>query len=261
MINKKKLCAGLISLGLLAGCYNPYFDPSFRQKVSYEPPRTVEQKEMDETREPVKDEISQEPLEEKIDQVYININKTTEEGVPKLYLRDANTHDEYMKMPVAIGAGKGVYNGEWRNWETPQGDFEIAGIFYKPIWYPVDDDRKGPVKPGRDNPLGDWMLILLNGNYEYDKKDINTWSEADRRMLRIHSTNQPDSIGKRVSRGCIRMHPDKADKVADFLLYNTNYAAESVGKGNPAPDTSDFKSTFRGEYMPFEQAIDVYIRN
>jgi lipoprotein-anchoring transpeptidase ErfK/SrfK len=44
---------------------------------------------------------------------------------------------------------------------------------------------------GRDNPLGARALYLFEGN-----KDT---------LFRIHGTNEPDSIGKAVSSGCIRM--------------------------------------------------------
>ncbi|MFW6013884.1 MAG: L,D-transpeptidase [Candidatus Nanoarchaeia archaeon] len=260
MLAKKTLYAGLISLGLLAGCANPHLDPSYRQKVSYEPSEVVEQKKTEKTI--IKDEKSEKLLEETIDEVYITINKTTDKGVPKLYLKDANTHEKYKQMPVAIGAGDGVYDGEWKDWKTPEGEFEIAGIFYKPVWYPTDDDKQEPVKPGKNNPLGDWMFVLLDGNHEYDKKDINSWSGADWRLLRIHSTNQPDSIGKKVSKGCVRLHPDDAETLADFLLNNSNYSSAMAGEGNPSySQNQGFKSTFRGHYKPFKETIKVYIRD
>ena len=165
-------------------------------------------------------------------------------------------------MPVAIGAGKEVYDGEWRNWETPAGEYEIAGVFYKPIWYPTDDNRGGPVKPGADNPLGNWMFILLDGNHTYNKDNIHSWSDADWRLLRIHSTNEPESIGKEVSRGCVRMHPDNARELAEYLLTESDYVSKEVKKGNPSySDSPAFKSTFRGHYKPFKAPLDVYIKN
>jgi lipoprotein-anchoring transpeptidase ErfK/SrfK len=44
---------------------------------------------------------------------------------------------------------------------------------------------------GLDNPLGARALYLFQGN-----KDT---------LFRIHGTNEPDTIGKAVSSGCIRM--------------------------------------------------------
>ena len=51
---------------------------------------------------------------------------------------------------------------------------------------------------GLDNPLGARALYLFQGN-----KDT---------LFRIHGTNEPDSIGKAVSSGCIRvMNADAVD--------------------------------------------------
>ena len=47
------------------------------------------------------------------------------------------------------------------------------------------------VAPGPDNPMGSRALYVYSGN-----KDT---------LYRIHGTNEPMSIGKAVSSGCIRM--------------------------------------------------------
>jgi lipoprotein-anchoring transpeptidase ErfK/SrfK len=70
-----------------------------------------------------------------------------------------------------------------------------------PRWTPTnnmigrDPDRYGPWKAGMDggsqNPLGARALYLFK-----DGKDT---------LYRIHGTNEPQSIGKAVSSGCIRM--------------------------------------------------------
>jgi lipoprotein-anchoring transpeptidase ErfK/SrfK len=70
-----------------------------------------------------------------------------------------------------------------------------------PRWTPTDDmigrdpGRYGPWKTGMDggarNPLGARALYLFK-----DGKDT---------LYRIHGTNEPQSIGKAVSSGCIRM--------------------------------------------------------
>ena len=51
--------------------------------------------------------------------------------------------------------------------------------------------RAGGLPGGPDNPLGSRALYLYAGN-----KDT---------MYRIHGTNEPESIGRGVSSGCIRM--------------------------------------------------------
>jgi lipoprotein-anchoring transpeptidase ErfK/SrfK len=66
-----------------------------------------------------------------------------------------------------------------------------------PTWIPTRNQRKlygnlpASVPPGPKNPLGTRALNLAQGN------------------LRIHGTNEPDTIGKAVSDGCIRL--DNAD--------------------------------------------------
>ena len=69
-----------------------------------------------------------------------------------------------------------------------------------PTWTPTSNmvrrDPKlrkylGGFKPGLGNPLGARALYLFKGS-----KDT---------LFRIHGTNEPDTIGKAVSSGCIRM--------------------------------------------------------
>jgi lipoprotein-anchoring transpeptidase ErfK/SrfK len=63
----------------------------------------------------------------------------------------------------------------------------------RPIWIPTRNQRRlyrdlpGRVVPGPDNPLGSRAINLAAGN------------------LRIHSTNEPATIGHALSDGCIRM--------------------------------------------------------
>jgi L,D-transpeptidase ErfK/SrfK len=65
-----------------------------------------------------------------------------------------------------------------------------------PTWYPgptarVDYPHLGnAVPPGPDNPLGTHALYLK-------------WN-----ALAIHGTNEPYGVGRRVSRGCIRLYPE-----------------------------------------------------
>lgn len=66
---------------------------------------------------------------------------------------------------------------------TPAGAFEIAVRIPHPTWY-------GPhkmVAPGAANPLG------------------TRWLSLSRKGYGIHGTNNPRSIGRRASHGCIRM--------------------------------------------------------
>ncbi len=78
---------------------------------------------------------------------------------------------------------------------TPVGEIRISARVAGPSWYPTAAHRReNPslprvVPPGPDNPLGAFALRLGRTSYL------------------IHGTNKPLSIGRRVSRGCIRLAP------------------------------------------------------
>ncbi|MBS7531712.1 SH3 domain-containing protein [Hazenella sp. IB182353] len=101
----------------------------------------------------------------------IEINKNTN----KLYLYyNGKVQKVY---PVATGRSNSL---------TPEGTFSIVVKISKPGWKGIPGGRA-------DNPLGDWWLGLsVNG----DKG----------RTYGIHGTNNPSSIGKHASSGCVRMH-------------------------------------------------------
>ncbi|MDN3558973.1 L,D-transpeptidase family protein [Vreelandella neptunia] len=97
-----------------------------------------------------------------------------------------------------IGIGRDAYN-------TPLGVTETTMRLENPAWYPPESIRReaaergdpapAVVPPGADNPLGEYAILL----------DIPGYL--------IHGTNQPDGIGMRASRGCIRMHPEDIESV------------------------------------------------
>lgn len=77
---------------------------------------------------------------------------------------------------------------------SPNGEFKIINRLEKPTYY-----RKGKVIPaGPENPLGDRWIGLNQPHYG------------------IHGTNEPRSIGKAASHGCIRM--SKRDLEEFFTL-------------------------------------------
>ncbi|MGE5588969.1 MAG: L,D-transpeptidase family protein [Clostridia bacterium] len=70
-----------------------------------------------------------------------------------------------------------------------------------PTWFPPDG--RPPVPPGPDNPIGSrWMGLSWPG-------------------YGIHGTNDPASIGKAVSLGCIRMRDEDARELYDILPVGT----------------------------------------
>src|SRR4051812_26070240 len=76
--------------------------------------------------------------------------------------------------PVAVGAEVSP---------SPDGEFKVVNRLDKPTYY-----HKGKViGPGARNPLG------------------NRWIGLNQPHYGIHGTNEPNSIGKAASHGCIRM--------------------------------------------------------
>ena len=98
---------------------------------------------------------------------------------------------EVLTYPLGIGR---------EGWATPYIATRIIEKKVKPSWYPPESIRREHaeagdplpkvVRPGPDNPLGDYAMRL--GRPEY----------------LIHGTNKPYGIGMRVSHGCIRLYPE-----------------------------------------------------
>ncbi len=77
-------------------------------------------------------------------------------------------------FPIAVGA---------RVSPSPKGEFQIANRVVNPAYY-----HPGIViQPGKNNPLG------------------TRWIGLTRKGYGIHGTNEPGSIGKAASHGCIRL--------------------------------------------------------
>lgn len=105
-----------------------------------------------------------------------------------------------------IGIGREGYN-------TPLGITETTIRLENPAWYPPrsmreeavarGDSAPSVVPPGPDNPLGEHAILL----------DIPGYL--------IHGTNQPDGIGMRASRGCIRMYPEDIGSIFDNVPSGT----------------------------------------
>jgi L,D-transpeptidase ErfK/SrfK len=101
--------------------------------------------------------------------------------------------------PIAVGR---------RDWPSPVGTFEVGVKESDPTWdVPLSIQREmalagrpvlTAVPPGPDNPLGDrWLGIKGTG-------------------IGIHGTNQPASIFRFTTHGCIRLHPDDAREVFEL---------------------------------------------
>jgi lipoprotein-anchoring transpeptidase ErfK/SrfK len=92
--------------------------------------------------------------------------------------------------PVAVGS---------EEWPTPTGEWEINQVIWNPRWIPPeqewakDEEVKEPGDP--ENPLGRAQLVYRAPNS-------------------IHGTNQPESLGRAVSHGSIRVSNEVAVSLA-----------------------------------------------
>lgn len=94
-------------------------------------------------------------------------------------------------------------------WTTPLGETRVIRKKKGPTWTPTASARREDptlptiVRPGPENPLGDYALYL-------------SWP----RYL-IHGTNEPDGVGRRVSRGCIRLYPEDIERLFESTPVET----------------------------------------
>ncbi|HZT29096.1 MAG TPA: L,D-transpeptidase [Bryobacteraceae bacterium] len=106
-------------------------------------------------------------------------------------------------FPIAVGA---------RSTPSPTGSYEVVERLVNPTWY----YRGKVVPPGKDNPLGTrWLGLSCTG-------------------FGIHGTNNPRSIGRRVSHGCIRMRNSDVEQL--FPCVSRGDIVELHGQPDPAVD-------------------------
>lgn len=102
----------------------------------------------------------------------------------------------------AIGVGR-------EGFDTPVGETRIVRKQKDPSWHPTAATRAdrpelpAVVAPGPDNPLGHRALYLGWPTYL------------------IHGTNKPYGVGRRVSRGCIRMYPASVERLFEQVPIGT----------------------------------------
>jgi L,D-transpeptidase ErfK/SrfK len=111
-------------------------------------------------------------------------------NIPELRLYYFTPQDTVMTFPVALGR---------EGWDTPVGTTYVYRKEESPTWHVPKTIREAHyqktgevhptnIPPGPDNPLGDYAIYLHMNGYL------------------IHGTNNPASIGRLVSSGCIRMY-------------------------------------------------------
>ena len=117
----------------------------------------------------------------------------------RLYYFD-EASDVLFTTPIGVGRG---------GFATPLGETKIVRKAVGPTWRPTAETRKDApdlpteVPPGPDNPLGTHALYLGWPTYL------------------IHGTNKPDGVGRRVSRGCIRLYPEQIVRFYDMIDVGT----------------------------------------
>lgn len=93
---------------------------------------------------------------------------------------------------------------------SPVGVFSVRAKDKNPTWgvpdsiYRImDKPRRHVVPPGPDNPLGEYRLRLSDGLYA------------------IHGTNNPWSIGRETTNGCIRLYPEDLEVLYPLVPVGT----------------------------------------
>ncbi len=106
----------------------------------------------------------------------------------RIYFFDGN--GQIRTFPIGVGR---------EGFTTPTGTTRIVRKRAHPEWYPTSNARaENPELPARvpagpDNPLGEYAMYLGWPTYL------------------IHGTSKPWGVGRRVSRGCIRLYPEDID--------------------------------------------------
>ncbi len=122
----------------------------------------------------------------------------------RLYYYPANDPSRVETYPISVGRD---------GFSTPVGVTRTTVKVKDPAWAPPQSMREEAaargepapaiVPPGPDNPLGRHAILLGLPSYL------------------IHGTNQPDGVGMRVSRGCIRMFPEDIESLYERVPNGT----------------------------------------
>lgn len=96
-------------------------------------------------------------------------------------------------------------------------------------------------KASTPSPVGEWSIInkkILN----YDSVFGTRWMGLSNPGYGIHGTNNPSSIGKAVSNGCIRMYNHHVEELFNKVSLGTKVIITN-GSTMPQPYYDDYKET------------------
>ncbi len=118
-----------------------------------------------------------------------------------------NTEDYSLGLYLGNTFVKQFRVGLGQDESTPRGEWEVATKLVNPTYYPP---RGGHIVAADDpnNPLGERWIGLHGISGE----------AVGQLRYGIHGTNEPDSIGKSVSLGCVRMHNEDVETVFECLV-------------------------------------------
>jgi L,D-transpeptidase ErfK/SrfK len=142
-------------------------------------------------------------------------------------------------FPIGIGR---------QGWNTPTGEYRITLKKQHPVWKVPEKIRlERPelpefVKPGPDNPLGDYWLQLSISGYG------------------IHGTNKPFGIGRRVSHGCIRMYPEDIAVLFRYVRPGTKVIIVNMPVKSATIDGKTFIEVHRDD-QPVSELLDNLMKN
>ena len=153
-------------------------------------------------------------------------------GEPGTVVVDPGNRFLYLELAggksMRYGIGVGREGFAW------SGEAVIKDKQHWPKWLPPEemvarDPRLKPVADGQDggpaNPLGARALYL--------------WSDGKDTLYRIHGTNEPSSIGKAVSSGCVRMFNQDVIDLYERVPAGTKVIVLASGDTTPLADMLD----------------------
>jgi L,D-transpeptidase YbiS len=118
-----------------------------------------------------------------------------------------------IKSPVATGNGKVLIHGddEWA-FHTPRGHLKVLRKIVDPVWRKPD---WAYIEDGEPIPPPDAPKRYVKGHLGKYALDLGEG-------ILIHGTDDADSIGHKVSHGCIRLPDDALEKVYNAVKVGTD---------------------------------------